>query len=176
MSAVRRIARPLLAASFVAGGVATLRDPEPRVRAAADSPVPLPRIEKLGLTDDARVVRANAALMIGGGLALATGRLPRLASAGLALSLAPTAVAGHRFWEEKDRTERAIQRAHLVKDAGLLGGLLLASVDTDGKESLPRRARRVGRTARSEARRGAKQAGREARRGAREARRLAPGG
>ena len=46
------------------------------------------------------VPRINAAVQIGGGLLLATGKLPRMASAALALSAVPGSLAGHAFWNE----------------------------------------------------------------------------
>ncbi len=89
-------------------------------------------------------VRFNAGIQVGAGLLLATGRAPRLASAALAVSLVPTTVANHRFWELEPGEERRRQRAHLVKNASLLGGLLLASADTAGRPGLAWRARHLG--------------------------------
>ena len=97
-------------------------------------------------------MRINAAAQIAGGLALATGRVPRLASTVLAASLVPTTAAGHRFWEESDPAIRANHRSHFVKNVSMLGGLLLASVDTDGKPGVAWRARHAARDVRREAR------------------------
>ena len=170
MTVVRRLARPLLAVTFLAGGVAeALRNPGPRAALAADSPVPMPRVPQ------ARSHRRRpggagqrGGAMVGG----RAGARDRPASPGsppllLAGSLVPTTAAGHRFWEESDPTARAQQRMQVLKNAGLLGGLLLAAVDTEGRESLPRRARRAGR----EGSRSARRAGREATRAAALARR-----
>ena len=55
----------------------------------------------------------------------------------------PTTLAGHRFWEHEDPKERFGQTSHFLKNAGLLGGLLLAAVDTEGKPSVGYRARRA---------------------------------
>ena len=98
---VRRIARPMLAAQFIWGGIHTFRDPGPRAETAR------PLLEKLSgplhLPDDPElVVRANAAVMAGAGAMLAFGRLPRLAGAVLAVTMVPTTYAGHPFWQEKD--------------------------------------------------------------------------
>ena len=59
----------------------------------------------------------------------------------------PTTLAGHRFWEHSDPTERFGQLSNFLKNAGLLGGLLLAAVDTEGKPSVGYRARRAARRA-----------------------------
>ena len=150
MSIARRLARPLLAASFVSGGVDTLRNPGPRVETAETvaprvaEPLPLPK-------EADPPVKINAAVQVVGGLLLAIGRLRRLAAVALAASLVPTTVAGHRFWEEEDEAGRAQQQIHFLKNAGLLGGLILAAVDTEGAPSLGWRARRAARRARKKA-------------------------
>ncbi|GAC1328665.1 MAG: hypothetical protein NVSMB13_15900 [Mycobacteriales bacterium] len=137
MTVVRRLARPMLAAVFITGGADTLRNPAPRVEKA----------ENLNLTNPEKMTKVNAGAMVLGGLALATGRLPRTASAVLAGSLVPTTLAGHRFWEESDAQAKAMQQAHFFKNVGLIGGLMLAAVDTEGRESKPRQAKRAARKA-----------------------------
>ncbi len=133
MSPTRRLARPLLAAAFVAGGVEALRSPGPHVEAARGA----------GLDNPEQLVRINSAAQVGAGLLLATNRLPRLSSLALLASLAPTTYVAHPFWQEKDKEQKAAQRTHFLKNLGLLGGLLLATADTGGRESLPHAAARV---------------------------------
>jgi uncharacterized membrane protein YphA (DoxX/SURF4 family) len=157
---VRRIARPMLAAQFIWGGIHTFRDPGPRAETAR------PLLEKLSgplhLPDDPElVVRANAAVMAGAGAMLAFGRLPRLAGAVLAVTMVPTTYAGHPFWQEKDPDIRRQQRTHFLKNLGLLGGVMLAAVDTEGRPGLAWRARRAARDAKREARRASADAKRE---------------
>lgn len=144
---VRRVARPLLAVSFVSGGIDTLRNPTPR---EAKAEAVAPQIaEKLPLPNDTeRLVKINAVVQIVGGLLLAFGRFRRLAACALAASLVPTTLAGHRFWEEDDPTKRAQQQIHFFKNAGLLGGLVLASLDTEGAPSLGWRAKRAAKKVR----------------------------
>lgn len=158
MTLVRRIARPMLAAMFVAGGLDQLKHPGRK----ADTARPL--IEKVapvvGLPDDTELlVRANGAAMVGAGSLLALGKLPRLASAVLAATLVPTTVAAHSFWQEQDPEVRAKQKVQFLKNLGLLGGLLLAAVDTEGKPGLAYRAHMVN----ASAHRAARQTRREAR-------------
>jgi uncharacterized membrane protein YphA (DoxX/SURF4 family) len=131
MSIVRRVGQACLGAVFVSGGVDTLRNPGPR----ADKPGTRALAERLG-TDAPTLVRANAAAMVAGGLALATDHLPRLASFGLAASLLPTTVVGHPFWRESDPKQRAAQRGHFVKNVSVFGGCLLYATS-------PRRRPRV---------------------------------
>jgi uncharacterized membrane protein YphA (DoxX/SURF4 family) len=100
--------------------------------------------EPLGLPDDPEtLVKINGAVQVGAGVLLAMGRLPRVASLALAGSLVPTTLAGHRFWEETDERKRASQRIQFFKNAAMLGGLLLAAVDTEGRPSVSWRARRA---------------------------------
>ena len=148
MTITRRIARPLLAAPFVSGGVETLRNPEPRVeKAESVAPQVADRLPLPNETD--QLVRINAAVQIGAGVLLSVGRLPRLAAAALAASLVPTTFAGHRFWEEDDGTGRAQQQIHFLKNVGLLGGLILAVLDTEGAPSLGWRTKRTARRVRA---------------------------
>src|SRR5688500_17155109 len=127
---VRRIARPLLASSFVYGGISTLRKPQDRVPGAA------PVVEKITEAADKQLpvqlpkdveqwVKANAALQVGAGSLLALGKLPRLTALLLAGSTVPTTLAGHRFWEETDPKVQFDKIAHFVKNLSMLGGLLL---------------------------------------------------
>ncbi|PRY62950.1 putative membrane protein YphA (DoxX/SURF4 family) [Knoellia remsis] len=167
MSLVRRIARPMLAAMFVAGGLDQLKHPGAKAKAA--KPV-VDQAAKVGLPDDPELlVRANGVAMLGGGALLGTGTLPRLGSAVLAGSLVPTTLAAHAFWNETDPQARAQQKIQFLKNLGLLGGVLLAAVDTDGKPSLAWRARRASHdaqrsvsTTKREARMAARAAKREA--------------
>ncbi|MBB4906972.1 DoxX family membrane protein [Actinophytocola algeriensis] len=161
---LRRIARPMLAAVFVSGGIETLRNPASRVEAAdplvskaADQvidkvpeqvldKVPDKVVDKVP-TDTESLVKINAAAQIGAGIALALGKFPRFSALVLAGSVLPTTLAGHRFWEKEDPKERAQQQVHFFKNVGLLGGLLLAAADTHGKPSAAWRAKHAARSA-----------------------------
>jgi uncharacterized membrane protein YphA (DoxX/SURF4 family) len=143
---LRRIARPMLAAVFVSGGLDTLRNPKPRVDMAA--PVINKAVDQMKEkvpsqvpTDPELLVKVNAVAQLGAGLALGLGRFPRLSALVLAASLAPTTAAGHRFWEHEDSADRTAQRIHFLKNVSLLGGLLIVAADTHGKPSLTWRAR-----------------------------------
>lgn len=175
MTLVRRLARPCLAAMFVTGGLDSLRNPAPKVPAA--DPI-APRVaEKLPYLpeDTEQLIRINGAVQVGAGVLLALGRLPRLSAALLAGSLVPTTLAGHRFWEEEDETKRAQQRIHFFKNVSMLGGLVLAAVDTQGKPGLAWRAQHAAHHAAVGTRRTRRTARREARLAARAARAKLPG-
>ena len=165
---VRRLARPLLASVFIAAGVDALRNPSARTDQAAHLlekvPEQVPGGDKVALAakDPDLVVRVNGAALLGGGLLLATGRLPRLASTVLAASIVPTTAIEHAFWEETDPQRKAASRSLFLKNVGLLGGLLLAAVDTEGRPGLAWRAQHATKTTRREARHATATAKREA--------------
>ena len=142
MALTRRIARPLLASIFIAGGIDAVRHPEGKAKAAQAVTVPLTQRVPSLPDDPELLVRVNGAVQVGAGVLLAVGRFRRLAALALIGSIIPTTYAGHRFWEEEDEATRAQQRVHFLKNLGLLGGLVLAAVDTEGEPSLGWRARR----------------------------------
>lgn len=136
---VRRIARPLLAAPFVFEGVRTALRPErdidvyPQAFEAVDSA--LAQTSAPGFVDVRAVIRVSGAVAAGAGIMYATNRYPRAAAAAL---LATTSVgwAGRkRVWELRGE-ERVQEIQSILTDAGLLGGVLLAVVDHDGRPSL----------------------------------------
>ncbi len=161
---LRRIARPMLAAAFVSGGINTLRNPKPRVETAGPAVdkatdqlldkipdqaldrVPDKVVEKVP-TDAESLVKINAAAQVGAGIALGLGKFPRLAALVLAGSTVPATLASHAFWQKEDPAERAHQQVQFLKNMGLVGGLLLAAADTHGKPSAAWRAKHAARTA-----------------------------
>jgi putative oxidoreductase len=132
----------MLASMFISGGINSLRNSQ----ALADRAAPVTeKLEPVAKTatqslpfslDSQQMVQVNGLIHVVGGAMLATGRLPRLASLALAATLVPTTLAGHRFWEESDPQQRANQQVHFFKNVSMMGGLLLASVDTEGKPSI----------------------------------------
>jgi putative oxidoreductase len=182
MSIIRRLARPLLAASFIASGIDAVL--HPMAKAETARPLVDRLAPRLGLPEDPETfVRGNGALMAGAGVLFALGRLPRLSSLVLAATLVPTAYTEHAFWQEKDPQVRRAQLTLFLKDAGLMGGALLAVVDTAGKPGLAWRGRHavhqadtVSKRAARQTRRSAKQArtaAKQARTTARQARTMA---
>lgn len=164
MTVSRLIARPLLASTFVVGAVNALKNVDRtsmRAKKVTDRVAPVAeRVgQRIGVpmpSDPATWVRINAALQIAGALGLATGRAPRISAALLAGSLVPTTIAEHAFWEETDPAAKSTQRMYFLKDLSLLGGLLIAAGDTEGKPGVAWRTRHAAkdarRTARQEAR------------------------
>jgi len=132
----------MLAAMFVSGGVDQLRRPQTKAAQAEKVGPPLARALHLP-EDPVTLVRINGAVQVGAASLLALGKLPRLSAAALAASLVPTTLAAHRFWEEHDPGPRASQRISFLKNVSMLGGLVLAATDTEGRPSLSWRARRA---------------------------------
>jgi uncharacterized membrane protein YphA (DoxX/SURF4 family) len=144
---IRRIARPMLSAVFISRGVDALRSPKPAADAARPTLEGLSKLpDPVGTnvpSDAEKVARINAAVQIGGGLLLASGKLPRVASAALALSVVPGSLGGHAFWSESDPQRKADERRAFLTDISLIGGLIIAAVDTEGKPSIGWRGRRA---------------------------------
>jgi uncharacterized membrane protein YphA (DoxX/SURF4 family) len=139
MKPVRTVARAMLASIFVISGARIVVDPDSRVAAAkrvTDRVGPLitkvnPRLP----TDERTLVRLKAGADVVAGLMLASGKFTRPAAMVLAANLLPTTFAGHPFWT-LPQPERAQHETHFLKNLGLLGGLLLAAADTQGKPSI----------------------------------------
>jgi putative oxidoreductase len=165
MKPVRSAANAMLASIFVISGVKILLDPDSRADTAKRVTDKVgPWIEKVDprLPSDTRsLIRLKAGVDVAAGLLLASGRFTRPAALALAVNLVPTTLAGHPFWA-MDKSVRTMQQTQFLKNLGLLGGLLLAAVDTQGKPGLGYRAghavdrsqktvKRAVRTARREA-------------------------
>ncbi len=154
MPLVRLIARPMLSSMFIMGGYNSIKNSSYLAKRAEPVTEKLePTVDKVTerlpvKLDSQQMVQLNGAVHVVGGLCLATGRAPRLAALALAATLVPTTFGGHRFWEEDDPQQKANQRIHFFKNVSMLGGLLLAAVDTEGKPSLAWQARSQARAAR----------------------------
>src|SRR6266508_1734401 len=177
MSPVRRVARAMLGAMFVTGGYNSIRHPERLAEAAkpvTDRVAPVLEAISPELPTDAKtLVRVNGAAHLVGGLMLMTDRAPRLGAALLAGTLVPTTLAGHRFWEYTDPQQRVHQRIQFFKNVSMLGGLVIAAMDTEGQPGLAWRTGHLAHHAGASARRAARATARETRRAAESTRRTA---
>lgn len=153
----RKLARPLLASAFITRGVDALQHPGTRIPAAQKFAGAV--AEPLGLPQDPELlVRVNGAVMAGAGVLLALGKMPRLAGAALTLSLVPATVFEHRFWEESDPEVKAAEKKQFFGNLGLLGGVLLATLDTAGNPGVVWRTRNAAHIATLESQLAAKNA------------------
>jgi uncharacterized membrane protein YphA (DoxX/SURF4 family) len=157
----------MLSAIFVANGARSVINPDPlvpRAKRVTDRVAPMLDKTPVSLPTDARMlVRINGAVQAVAGLMLATGRGSRGAAAVLAGTIVPTTLAGHAFWEHDDPTERRTQQIHFLKNMSMLGGLLLAAADTEGRPTLRYRTGRFVGERRRSIRRGVRAARRDAR-------------
>ena len=137
----------MLAAAFVGQGIDALRSPKPAADAARPTLEGLQKLpEPVASTvpkNAETFAKATAAVQIAGGLLLATGRVPRLASAVLAATVIPANLGAHMFWNEVDPGRKAAKRRDFLTDISLLGGLIIAAADTAGKPSLGWRGRQA---------------------------------
>lgn len=141
----------MLGGLFVAAGAQAILNPKRYAAQAeplADQMAPmLNQIDERLPTEAKSLVQLNGAVQLGAGLLLATGTAPRPAAAVLAGTLIPSTVANYPFWRIPDSADRREAQVQFAKNLGLLGGLLLAAVDTAGSPSIGWRTQRALRNA-----------------------------
>ena len=152
MSLLRFAARSLLASYFVVNGVKAVRHPADFAATAqpvADTVVPglkavLPAEAAALLPSEATgVARTCGVLQIVGGIGLATGAGRRISAGLLATTLVPSVVVNNPLKAD------AADRERFGADVALLGGVVLAALDTEGEPDLAWRLQaRRRRTAR----------------------------
>ena len=140
MNPVRLLARPLLASAYIANGIARVRDP----RSSAESTEAVLAVARKFVdlpVGPETVARACGAAQAGAGALLEIGKFPRAASAVL-VSTYVMDLAGDALRSGKAQTkeEKATRRGELLMRSSMLGGALLASVDTAGRPGLMWRA------------------------------------
>lgn len=117
MEIVIVVARVLLSLVFIRGGFQAAKAPGGRAQKAAKLGLPVPDV----------MVRINGAAMVLGGLSVALGVLPLYGAILVILTLVPTTLAGHRFWEEDTPMGRNNETIQFLKNSGLAGGMLLVT-------------------------------------------------
>jgi putative oxidoreductase len=167
MRPLRTAARGMLGAIFVASGARMLANPDrhlPKAKPVTDRIAPALERANPRLPTEARtLVRINGMVQLAGGLLLATRWGRRPAATALAVSLVPTTLAGHPFWSYDDPAQRRDQEAHFLKNLSLLGGLLIAAGDTEGRPGLRWRAAHLAHDAQRSVRHGSTGARRQVR-------------
>lgn len=150
MTLIRKVARPLLSASFIAGGVDRLRNAE-----EAGGQLQ-PTLEEIAsVVPQAEVVASKPQLtaqVLGGvqvsaGALLAIGKFPRLAALTLCGVHKLNTYAEYRSAPLETEQDVTNQRVSLLKNVSLLGGLGIAVVDLAGKPSLAWRAEHLSKQA-----------------------------
>lgn len=147
MSLLRFAARSMLASYFVLNGVRAVARPEEQAAAAtplAEKIMPpvtdaLPESLRRFLPADATgFAKLTGVLQIAGGVSLASGLGRRCGAATLALTTVPSLLAANPLAKGAGRV--AAQQ-EFGTNVALLGGLLLAALDTEGKPNLAWRVR-----------------------------------
>ena len=143
MSIVRRLARPALATGFIAGGVdafrnssAAARELDPVLKAVETA---APQLRPV-TANRAVVAQGIAAAQVCAASLLAVSKLPRLSSTVLLGTTALNGYTQYRSAPAGTKEEKAERRADLLKNVSLLGGVMIAAVDTSGNPSLAWRA------------------------------------
>jgi len=147
MSVLRFVARSMLASYFVLNGVRALARPEDL--APATAPIAEKLMPKLSAalpesarafvpTDATGLVKLNGLLQIVGGASLATGFFRRIGAGVLAVTTVPNLLAANPLTKGPGQ---AAAQAEFGTNVALLGGVLLAAQDTEGKPTLVWRLR-----------------------------------
>ncbi|MCI9889716.1 hypothetical protein JT358_14830 [Micrococcales bacterium 31B] len=146
---VRLLARPLLAAKFIAENVRGVQDPQSAV-GSLERVVSIAYVRVTGQQPSETVMlnitRATSAAGVVGGGMLALGILPR-AGAVIVAGVAISRLVASTDLADKTMAERGDALLERLGDASAIGGVLLAAVDTAGKPSLANRARQAGKEA-----------------------------
>ena len=114
---VRTASRFLLAGIFVYSGYTMVTNAE-RYASRAAAAVPM-------LPDEPLIAKGYGTTMAVAGSTFALGILPRFSARILALTVVVNTYIGHPFWAATKPEDRRPQLIHFLKNAGLLGGLLL---------------------------------------------------
>jgi uncharacterized membrane protein YphA (DoxX/SURF4 family) len=109
------LARPLLAASFVSGGLGGLRGPGPLPEIARAAGIPAPEA----------AVQGTSAAMLVAGSTLALGIAPARSATVLSACLAGVTYGIHGFWREDEPGPRLSHRTAFLANLGIAGGLAL---------------------------------------------------
>lgn len=143
MSIVRRLARPLLATGYVAGGVEAFRNSS----AAAEKLDPvlkqveqvLPQVRPV-TANRAQVAQGIAAAQVLAASALALSKLPRLSASVLLGTTAINTYVQYQSADASTKEAKSNRRNNVFKNLSLVGAVMIASVDTSGNPSLAWRA------------------------------------
>src|SRR6202165_2055994 len=100
----------MIAGAFILSGLDVVANPEPRAKLAKPVVDKVASVVPFAPSDPVDAVRLNAAVHLGAGVLLAAGVMSRLAALTLAVSMVPTTIAGHPFWEIDDLVRRSQQR------------------------------------------------------------------
>lgn len=154
MTLARVIARPLIASSFVFSGVDRLRN------AGATAPQLKPVLAGVSkVVPSAAAVTSNEKLVgqvlgatqVGAALLLGIGRFSRVAAILLTVTATVNTMVDYRSADASSSEGKKARRTQLLKNLSLIGAVLLAAVDTNGRPGLAWRAGHLATGARKNA-------------------------
>lgn len=154
MTLVRVLARPLLASSFVLTGIDRLRNTDATATALRPT---LERINKAVpaaasvTSNEQRVAKVLGAAHLGAAVLLGIGRFSRLSALVLVGTSSLNAVIEFNNADSSTSKARKDRRNQLLKNLSLIGAVLLAAVDTNGRPSWAWRAEHFAEDARRNA-------------------------
>lgn len=146
MSLVRKLARPLLASSFVLSGVDHLKNPDSHAHLAK-------AIDLAAKTNPQLIVLKGKEELIGQGIAgaqvvagsmFALGKFPRLSSMVLLTTGALNAYTEYSAADSETKEAKKARARVALTNGSLLGAIAITAVDTDGNPSLVWRANKLG--------------------------------
>lgn len=150
MTLIRKVARPLLGATFIVNGVDRLRRPQEvgeDLQTSLDELASVvPQAESIA-SNPKLAAQVLGGVQIGAGALLAIGKFPRVAALTLSGVHKFNSYAEYRSAPVNTGEEVAEQRNTLLKNVAILGGLGLAAVDLAGKPSLAWRAEHLAKRA-----------------------------
>ena len=154
MTLARVIARPLIASSFVFSGVDRLRNagttaPQLKpVLAGVSKVVP----SAASVTSNEKLVgQVLGATQVGAALLLGIGRFSRVAALLLTVTATVNTLVDYRSADASTAEGKKARRSQLLKNLSLIGAVLLAAVDTNGRPGLAWRAGHLASGARRSA-------------------------
>jgi uncharacterized membrane protein YphA (DoxX/SURF4 family) len=151
---VRVLARPLLASSFVLTGLDRLRNTDATATALRPT---LDRIAKAvpsaasATGNEQRVAKVLGAAHLGAAVLLGIGRFSRLSALVLVVTSSLNAVVEFNNADSSTSKARKDRRNQLIKNVSLVGAVLIAAVDTNGRPSWAWRAEHFAEDARRNA-------------------------
>ncbi|WP_104165806.1 DoxX family protein [Arthrobacter sp. SX1312] len=153
MTLVRVVARPLIASSFVVSGVDRLRT------AGATAPQLKPVLTGVAkIVPSAGAITGNEKLVgqvlgatqVGAAILLGIGRFSRVAALLLTVTTTVNALVDYRSADASSPEGKKARRSQLLKNLSLIGAVLLAAVDTNGRPGIAWRAEHLATDARKQ--------------------------
>lgn len=149
---IRKLARPMLASVYIADGVNTVTNSSEHAKGAEKvistvKAVLPPQYSSFIPSDPETVAKINGGVKIGAGSTFALGKAPRTSAALLAASSVCDLLGRNAFWSADNADEKARQRNGALTNVALLGGVLIAAADTQGKPGLAWRAQDAAKRA-----------------------------